>query len=177
MLVCVSSHNFAHETAGAARTRHSLLPSFLKGQIFGKASKVKDGAVHALSTGRKRRTDEAQQKEAKAIRVPIQNTFCLIKRRGATLWITEKRIFGAVLSLTAEPRQRLRFESRNWTDFNCRERVIEKVGAGDGVRTRDINLGKVALYQLSYSRVAELPLSLRWRAAVNFNFQRSRELP
>ncbi len=25
-------------------------------------------------------------------------------------------------------------------------------GAGDGVRTRDINLGKVALYQLSYSR-------------------------
>src|SRR6478609_1037814 len=26
MLVCVSSHNFAHETAGAARTRHSLLP-------------------------------------------------------------------------------------------------------------------------------------------------------
>jgi hypothetical protein len=38
MLVCVSSHNFAHETAGAARTRHSLLPSFLKGQIFGKTS-------------------------------------------------------------------------------------------------------------------------------------------
>ena len=26
------------------------------------------------------------------------------------------------------------------------------VGAGDGIRTRDINLGKVALYQLSYSR-------------------------
>jgi hypothetical protein len=26
-------------------------------------------------------------------------------------------------------------------------------GAGDGIRTRDINLGKVALYQLSYSRV------------------------
>ena len=31
--------------------------------------------------------------------------------------------------------------------------MIEKVGAGDGVRTRDINLGKVALYQLSYSRL------------------------
>ena len=31
---------------------------------------------------------------------------------------------------------------------------IEKgdFGAGDGIRTRDINLGKVALYQLSYSR-------------------------
>src|SRR5690242_199139 len=28
-------------------------------------------------------------------------------------------------------------------------------GAGDGIRTRDINLGKVALYQLSYSREAE----------------------
>ena len=33
-------------------------------------------------------------------------------------------------------------------------------GAGDGIRTRDINLGKVALYQLSYSRVAEVLLSL-----------------
>src|SRR5260370_6447787 len=31
MLVCVSSHNFAHETAGAARTRHSLLP--LRGRM------------------------------------------------------------------------------------------------------------------------------------------------
>ena len=28
------------------------------------------------------------------------------------------------------------------------------VGAGDEIRTRDINLGKVALYQLSYSRKA-----------------------
>ena len=28
-----------------------------------------------------------------------------------------------------------------------------KNGAGDGSRTRDLNLGKVALYQLSYSRV------------------------
>ena len=28
-----------------------------------------------------------------------------------------------------------------------------KDGAGDGIRTRDINLGKVALYQLSYSRL------------------------
>jgi hypothetical protein len=29
----------------------------------------------------------------------------------------------------------------------------EKDGAGDGIRTRDIDLGKVALYQLSYSRL------------------------
>src|SRR5271167_3700919 len=29
----------------------------------------------------------------------------------------------------------------------------KKDGAGDEIRTRDINLGKVALYQLSYSRL------------------------
>jgi hypothetical protein len=29
-------------------------------------------------------------------------------------------------------------------------------GAGDGIRTRDINLGKVALYQLSYSRLTSI---------------------
>lgn len=28
-------------------------------------------------------------------------------------------------------------------------------GAGEGTRTLDINLGKVALYQLSYTRVAK----------------------
>ena len=32
-------------------------------------------------------------------------------------------------------------------------------GAGDGIRTRDIDLGKVALYQLSYSRFNPLILS------------------
>ncbi len=30
-----------------------------------------------------------------------------------------------------------------------------RVGAGNGTRTRDPNLGKVVLYQLSYSRVVE----------------------
>ena len=29
------------------------------------------------------------------------------------------------------------------------------LGAGDGIRTRDIDLGKVALYQLSYSRAPQ----------------------
>ena len=29
---------------------------------------------------------------------------------------------------------------------------LSETGAGDGTRTRDIDLGKVALYQLSYSR-------------------------
>jgi hypothetical protein len=33
-----------------------------------------------------------------------------------------------------------------------------KNGAGDGIRTRDIDLGKVALYQLSYSRSEETPI-------------------
>src|SRR6267154_845708 len=31
MLVCVSSHNFAHETAGAARIRHSPRPLITQG--------------------------------------------------------------------------------------------------------------------------------------------------
>ena len=32
------------------------------------------------------------------------------------------------------------------------ETLKKNYGAGDEIRTRDINLGKVALYQLSYSR-------------------------
>ncbi len=32
-------------------------------------------------------------------------------------------------------------------------------GAGDGIRTRDPNLGKVVLYQLSYSRNGHLMIS------------------
>ena len=32
---------------------------------------------------------------------------------------------------------------------------IQNDGAGDESRTRDLNLGKVALYQLSYSRIAK----------------------
>ena len=34
-------------------------------------------------------------------------------------------------------------------------------GAGNEARTRDINLGKVALYQLSYSRIEEFKILLR----------------
>jgi hypothetical protein len=36
-------------------------------------------------------------------------------------------------------------------------------GAGDESRTRDLNLGKVALYQLSYSRVFGSPTWARTR--------------
>ena len=51
---------------------------------------------------------------------------------------------------------------------NRSRRFGRKDGAGDGIRTRDINLGKVALYQLSYSRAwEEISLSLLKRGAVN----------
>ena len=38
-----------------------------------------------------------------------------------------------------------------------------RYGAGDEIRTRDINLGKVALYQLSYSRSATRILASLFR--------------
>ena len=61
---------FAHETAGAARTRHSLLPLFLEeGQRIGKA-----GAKHAartqmlvISGARVARADGAQLRPCKSI--------------------------------------------------------------------------------------------------------------
>ncbi len=40
--------------------------------------------------------------------------------------------------------------------FNSELRTLHselKNGAGGGIRTRDLNLGKVALYQLSYTRI------------------------
>jgi hypothetical protein len=36
------------------------------------------------------------------------------------------------------------------------ERCKSEFGAGDESRTRDLNLGKVALYQLSYSRMGSV---------------------
>src|SRR5437899_8458123 len=39
-------------------------------------------------------------------------------------------------------------------------------GAGDGIRTRDIDLGKVALYQLSYSRPGETSFSTKNKMSV-----------
>jgi len=43
------------------------------------------------------------------------------------------------------------------------------MGAGEGTRTLDINLGKVALYQLSYTRVRDEEDSLEV-ASVNGEF-------
>jgi hypothetical protein len=37
-----------------------------------------------------------------------------------------------------------------------KKRCRPKSGAGDESRTRDLNLGKVALYQLSYSRIGSV---------------------
>jgi hypothetical protein len=43
----------------------------------------------------------------------------------------------------------LDFKSSVSTDFTIR---AEHIGAKNGIRTRDLHLGKVALYQLSYFR-------------------------
>jgi hypothetical protein len=40
-------------------------------------------------------------------------------------------------------------------------------GAGDRIRTGDIDLGKVALYQLSYSRPGKIPFSTETPAVSN----------
>ena len=48
-------------------------------------------------------------------------------------------------------------------------RSIEKDGAGNETRTRDLNLGKVALYQLSYSR-AETTLVVKEKAHQRMGF-------
>ena len=40
------------------------------------------------------------------------------------------------------------------------------IGAGNEARTRDLNLGKVALYQLSYSRAGQLQI-IAQRVAVS----------
>ncbi len=43
-------------------------------------------------------------------------------------------------------------------------RIIEaKAGAGDGLRTRYLDLGKVALYQVSYSRSGRAEIITRGR--------------
>ena len=46
-----------------------------------------------------------------------------------------------------------------------RDRLVS--GAGNEARTRDLNLGKVALYQLSYSRVASSILEARSRVELD----------
>ena len=44
----------------------------------------------------------------------------------------------------------------------------EEFGAGNETRTRDPDLGKVVLYQLSYSRVTAFFAIFRWRRNLHF---------
>ena len=41
-------------------------------------------------------------------------------------------------------------------------------GAGNEARTRDINLGKVALYQLSYSRAVRISILMNFQTLSSF---------
>ncbi len=45
------------------------------------------------------------------------------------------------------------FELATSTHRKILNKGVCKNGAGNEIRTRDLNLGKVALYQLSYSRI------------------------
>src|ERR1700747_2340423 len=49
MLVCVSSHNFAHETAGAARTRLSLRPLIFWGGVSCTTRAHRAAGAHRLA--------------------------------------------------------------------------------------------------------------------------------
>lgn len=46
-----------------------------------------------------------------------------------------------------------------------------QTGAGDETRTRDLNLGRVALYQLSYARAAAISIA---RSLMPVNYGTSR---
>ncbi len=50
----------------------------------------------------------------------------------------------------------------------------KKFGAGNETRTRDPNLGKVVLYQLSYSRINFIRASHPWRYILRFDKHRPR---
>ena len=72
MLVCVSSHNFAHETAGAARTRHSLLPLFFfGGRVSKQTSRGSCGEIVklCLMQNSQRRPGERRDPYAAALRL------------------------------------------------------------------------------------------------------------
>ena len=44
----------------------------------------------------------------------------------------------------------------SFTDRQHQNLFSKKTGAGNGVRTRDPELGKLVLYQLSYTRIARI---------------------
>ena len=57
------------------------------------------------------------------------------------------------------PPRRTRYQAAPYSDFRSIIQITGTLGdgAGDRVRTGDIQLGRLALYQLSYARVAVLP--------------------
>jgi hypothetical protein len=68
---------------------------------------------------------------------------------------------------TACPSQSSETQSKERHALNraCHSRVLHKTRAGDGARTRDPQLGKLMLYQLSYSRVTEPPVRIELTTA------------
>ena len=62
-------------------------------------------------------------------------------------WV-RRRLLREVQRTHTEKRIRSQLLTRNF-----RLSMLIRDGAGNGVRTRDPNLGKVVLYQLSYSRI------------------------
>ncbi len=65
--------------------------------------------------------------------------------------IRNSRGYGVEARVGIEPTNK-GFADLCLTTWLPRRALLPKSGAGDGTRTRDIDLGKVALYQLSYSR-------------------------
>jgi hypothetical protein len=54
---------------------------------------------------------------------------------------------------TADPKKKPRQHETVGLFEGAHHRGVSADGAGNEIRTRDLNLGKVALYQLSYSRI------------------------
>ncbi len=82
---------------------------------------------------------DRESNPARRICNPLHNRFAIAPRR--SFWHTATGV------------RRGRCSSRNEEGKPSFPSCVEP-GAGDESRTRDLNLGKVALYQLSYSRVS-----------------------
>src|SRR5208282_4671413 len=69
-------------------------------------------------------------------------------------------------ALTSPDSTRLGLRTKEALARLVRARALQSDGAGNEARTRDLNLGKVALYQLSYSRFVRAR-RLYWAAAAS----------
>jgi hypothetical protein len=81
----------------------------------------------------------------------------MVQEEGKGAPVTSSQPLGVVPSKRISQDCALATEAIRRPMANFMARSREKNGAGDEIRTRDINLGKVALYQLSYSRSARQP--------------------